>query len=399
MLKFLNLKPHAFGLDISDLSLKIINLQKKRGGFGLASIGETRIQEGVVRKGEIKNKNALVKSIKQALNEVKGKKIDTKYVIASLPEEKSFLQVIQMPKILKEDLKSAIIFEAENHIPLPIEEVYLDFQIIEPSVNYLGASSPLSVKDEPAECLGTSNSLSVKAEPAECLDHYDILISALPQKTVDPYVECLKAAGLKPLAFEIESSSVARALVKNETAISPLLLIDLGAVRTNFIIFVGRSLRFNFSIPVSSLKFTEGIVRSMKIGPKEAEKLKMNYGLEGQSTEQGKEVFNALVPLFVDLTEQIKKYLDYYQSHSANGHLPANGQTVEKVLLCGGGANLKGLPFLLSEELKLPVEIANPWINLLHRNKKEENKIPLEESLKYVTAIGLALRNMQKNGY
>lgn len=372
MLKFLNLKPHAFGLDISDLSLKIVNLKKKRGGFELVSIGETKIQEGIVRNGEIKNKNALVKSLKQALTAVKGRKIDTKYVVASLPEEKSFLQVIQMPKILKEDLKSAIIFEVENYIPLPVEEVYLDFQIIEPVV---------------------------KAEPAERPSHYDILISALPKKTVDPYVECLKAAGLKPLALEIESSSVTRALVKNETSLSPLLLLDLGAVRTSFIIFVGRSLRFNFSIPVSSLKFTESIARSMKISLKEAERLKIKYGFEDQSTEKGKEVFNALVPLFVDLTEQIKKYLNYYQSHSANGHSPLNGQAVEKVLLCGGGANLKGLIPLFSEELKLPVEIANPWINLLAENKKEKNKIIPEESLKYVTAIGLALRSVQKNGY
>ena len=350
-------------MDISDLSLKIIRLEKKGGDFRLASIGETKIKEGIIRNGEIKDKETLTKNIRRAIAEVKGKKINTKYVVASLPEEKSFLQVIQMPKILKEDLKSAVIFEAENYIPLPIQDVYLDSQIVEPVVDHL--------------------------------DHYDVLISALPKKTVDPYVECLKAAGLKSLVLEVESLPIARALVKNEVTSSPVLLIDLGATRTSFIIFSGHSLRFIFSIPVSSQKFTEGIMRSMKIDPKEAEKLKIKYGLQAsRATKEGGEVFDALIPPLTDLIEQIKRYLDYYQSHSSHEHLPPNGRGVKKVFLCGGGANLKGLPLLLSQQLELPVEIGNPWINLLDEGEKEKVKIPLEESLKYATAVGLALRGI-----
>jgi len=357
MLNFLNLKPEAFGLDISDLSLKIINLEKKGKDFKLASIGETQIKEGVIRGGEIKDKETLTKNIKRAVAGVRGKKIGTKYVMASLPEEKSFLQVIQMPKILKEDLKSAVIFEAENYIPLPIEEVYFDSQIVEPVVNHL--------------------------------DHYDVLISALPKKTVDPYVECLKAAGLKPLALEIESLPIARSLLKDELAPFPVLLIDLGATRTSSIIFSGHSLRFTFSIPVSSRKFSESIARSMKVDIKEAERLKIKYGLQTNASKEGGEVFDALIPPLTDLIEQIKKCLDYYQSHSSHEHLPPNGQNVKKVFLCGGGANLKGLTSLLSQQLELPVEIGNPWINVVKEGK------PLEESLKYATAIGLALRGIK----
>jgi len=363
MLEFLNLQPEAFGLDISEVSLKIVNLERRGGYLNLASIGEIQIKEGVIRNGEIKDKESLIKSIKRAIAEVKGKKVSTKYVIASLPEEKSFLQVIQMPKILEEDLKSAVIFEAENYIPLPIEEVYLDSQIVEPVVDHL--------------------------------DHYDVLISALPKKMVDPYVECFKAAGLKPLALEIESLSIARSLVKDELTSSPVLLIDLGATKTSFIVFSGHSLRFTFSIPVSSQKFTESIVRSMKIDQKEAERLKVKYGLQTQATKEGGEVFDALIPPLTDLIEQIKKCLDYYQSHSGHEHLPPDGQEVKKVFLCGGGANLKGLPALLSQQLELPVEIGNPWINILDEKNKEKPKIPLEESLKYATAIGLALRGIR----
>ena len=372
MLKFLTLKSEAFGLDISDLSLKIIKLKKKGKFLSLAAFGEEEIKPGIIKEGEIKDEEALVKILKEALTKVKGEKLKTKYVIASLPEEKAFLQVIQMPKMSEEDLKSAVIYEAENYIPLPIEEVYLDSQIVPPVYNHL--------------------------------DHFDVLIAALPKKTVDPYLSCLKSAGLRPKALEIESLAIARALIKNEVTTFPVLLIDLGATRTSFIVFSGHSLRFTSSIPVSARSFTEIISKALKVNLAEAEKLKIKYGLEekielkikDKKTEVKKErgeVFEALVPVLVDLIQQIKRYLEYYRTHASHEHLPPDGKGVAKILLCGGGANLKGLPELLSLELKIPTELGNPWINIPEGKKME--KLPFEKSLGYATAIGLALRGLK----
>src|SRR4030043_1477166 len=196
MLELFNLKREAFGLDISDLSLKIAKLKKTDDGFNLVSYGESPIKFGLLKEGEIRKEEELAKTIRDALEQVSGEKIKDKGVIASLPEEKAFLQVIQMPHIPKEDMASAVIYEAENYIPLPIEEVYLDSQIISPIENHL--------------------------------NHCDVLIAALPKKIVDPYISCLKLAGLRPRALEIESLSIARALIENETTDCPVLIIDLG---------------------------------------------------------------------------------------------------------------------------------------------------------------------------
>ena len=375
MLEFLTLKPEAFGLDISDLSLKIIKLkphsrsfpslrgEKEKKFFGLASFGEEKIKPGIIEEGEIKDEEALVKVIKESLTKVKGQKLKTKHVVASLPEEKAFLQVIQMPKMAEEELKSAVQFEAENYIPLPIGEVYLDSQIVPPVYNHL--------------------------------DHLDVLIAALPKKTIDPYLSCLKKAGLIPKALEIESQGIARALVKNEVSPFPILLIDLGATRTSFIIFSGYSLRFTSSIPVSSQKFTEAISKTLKIDIAEAEKLKIKSGLKKESKEE-KEVFEAMIPALTDLIEQIKRYLSYYQTHASHEHLPPNGKGVSKIFLCGGGANLKRLTDFLSTELKIPVELGNPWINILPEPLKEVPELSFEKSLSYTTALGLALRELKE---
>jgi len=358
-MSFLTLKPEAFGLDISDLSLKIVKLKKKRGVLSLASFGETEIKPGIILAGEIKDEKKLAEVIKESLKKVKGEKLRTKYVVASLPEEKAFLQVITLPKMAEEDLKSAVIYEAENYIPLPIDQVYLDSHIVPPVYNHL--------------------------------DHFDVLIAALPKKTIDPYLSCLKLAGLKPKTLEIESLSIARALIKGEFTTSPVLLIDIGATRASFIIFSGYSLRFTSSIPVSSGSFTEIISKVLGVGLAEAEKLKLEYGLQFKKRE-GKEIFDALIPALTDLVQQIKRCLIYYQTHAAHEHLPPDGKGVSKIFLCGGGANLKGLTDFLTLQLKIPTELGNPWVNILSEPQKGMPELSLEKSLSYTTALGLALK-------
>ena len=323
MLDYLTLSPDVFGIDVSDLSLKIIKLKKKSDFLALASFGETEIKPGIIERGEIKDENALSEIIKKALSKVKGEKIKTKYLAASLPEEGSFMQVIQMPFMSKEEMERAVYFEAENYIPMPIDSVYLDAQIVKPVSNHL--------------------------------DHIDVLIAALPKKTVDSYLSSFKKAGFTPLIFEIESQAIARALVSRENSPEPILLIDLGASRTSFIIFSGHSLRFTTTMPI---------------------------------------IVSKKNPNFNELAGQISKYLDYYQNHSGHEHLSSDGKMVKKIILCGGGANLKGLGGFISEKLALQVIAGNPWTNILPRPLLEVPELSYEESLRYTTALGLALRGV-----
>jgi type IV pilus assembly protein PilM len=374
MLEFLTLKPDAFGLDITDTSLKITNFKRKGKFLKLTSYLKEEIKPGVIEEGEVKDEDSLVKAVKESIRKVKGEKLLTNYVIASLPEEKAFLEVIQMPKLKEEELKEAVYFEAENYIPLPINEVYLDFQIVQPVFNHL--------------------------------DHTDILIAALPRKTIDPYVAVLAKAGLHPKVLEIESLAVCRAIIKNEISSHPLLLIDLGANRTGFMIFSGYSLRFTSVLPISARQFTQAISQVLKVSFQEAEELKIKYGLEKRyrmkiqdgterEIEPGK-IFEILLPGLDNLVSQIKKYLDYYQTHITHEHLPPDGKGIKKVLLCGGGANLKGITEFLSIQLRTPVELANPWTNILEIPFKELPELSYEKSLEYTTALGLALRGVKE---
>jgi len=359
MLKFLALEKEAFGLDLNDLSLKIVKLKRKHGSFSLVSYNEAKIAPGIIEGGVIKDENSLAKIIKSACHAIKGKRLKTKYVVASLPEEKSFLQVIQIPEMSEEELKLAVPLQAENYIPLQIEEVYLDFQTVAPIKNNL--------------------------------NHPEVLIVATPQKIVDSYFSCLKKAGLKPLIFEAESQAIARALVKKETSPSLLVLVDFGENNTDFAIFSGNSLRFTCSIPISSKMLTEAISKSLKTDFHEAEKFKIEYGLkDGKANIKATRVCKIITPILEDLIAQIKKYLNFYRNHSSYEYLLPEGKT-EKVLLCGGGAELKGLAEFMAEKLNIPVELGHPLINFL--SKKPKNIIK-KNLISFTTAIGLALRQV-----
>lgn len=363
MLEFLTTHLAAFGLDISDLSVKVAQLQKGKGGFFLSSFGEFSVEQGIIERGQIKKEKELAEVLKSVRTKVQGKKITTPYVVASLPEEQAFLQVIQLPRMSREDLESAVRFEAENYVPYSLDTMGIDFQQVTPVVDHL--------------------------------NHTDVLLAALPKATVDSYVAVLKAAGLIPLALEIESSAVARSLVLKETAPVPVLLVDLGATRTSFIVFAGYSLRFTASITVSSVRLTQSIAESLHLGFQEAESLKVQYGLEDSVSASGKKVFEALVPALTDLTLQIKKHISYYESHAGHEHLERPVSTIQKIILCGGGANLKGITQFLVGELHKEVGIGNPWVNILPTSLQELPPLSFAESLRYTTAFGLALRAAQ----
>lgn len=358
MLEFFNLQPEIFGMDLNDSSLKIAKLKKRRKGFVLESFNEVTIAPGVIKGGLIQNKEALTQVIQQACKKVIGKKLGTKHVIASLPEEKSFSQIIQMPKMTIEELKLAVPFEAENYIPLTIDNVYLDFETINPIKN-----------DE---------------------NHLHVLINVMPKSIIDSYVDCFKKAGLIPHILEVESQSIARALIKNGQVESPLVIIDLGISNTSLIIFFGGFIRFTASIPISSSQLTQAISDSLGVSVTDAEELKVKHGLNKKG-EQKYNIESAINPILSELVLQIKKYINFFYGHIPHEHSLSDIK-IERIILCGGGANLKKLPAFLYKELKIPVELGNPFINIIRQKPGRADTLPYSKILSFTTVLGLALR-------
>lgn len=347
----------SFGLDISTFSLKIAKLEKNGKNLRLVSFNQVKVPLGVIDEFKVKDEAKLASIIKEAIGKAKGAKIKERHVVASLPEEKSYLDVFRLPILEEKDLAGAVRFEAENHIPMALDDVYFGFE-----------------------------KLPIESEKQK---FQEVLVVATPKEIVDSYISCLKMAGLQPVAMEVECLAVARALTQKNVIYKPLLMIDFGETRASFMIFSGRALRFTATIPVSSQSLTEALAKKLNVGLAKAEELKCQEGLY-----QDKEVTEAMSPILMNLAEQVKTHLQYYISQ--NSKTTKTAVKLSKILLCGGGANLKGLPEFLSANLGLPVELANPWLNILPQMARatEIPPIPFCQSLGFTTALGLALRSI-----
>lgn len=361
------------GLDISDLSLKFIQFQKERDRyFGIQAYSEVLLPSEFRISEKIQNPGLLAEVLKKAFaRPLFGKALGSE-VIASIPESKSFVRVIQIPKMSEDEAKEAVPWEAEAYIPLPLSQVYLDWAILDRS--NLGLNSHTESQ---------SKLLTV-------------LISASPKDYVDDLVLVLENAGLTPLALEVESQATARSLVTHTD--ETVLIADMDTLRTSLIIYDHEILQFTSSLPIAGRGLTESIAQAYGVTFEEAEKIKQAQGID-PNAQKGK-LKKALLPVLNNLVEEIKNTIRFFEEHAPSG------RRIEKLLLSGSSSKLKHLPSFLKTSLAqkgatekehflrslpdLKVELGNPWVNVLQ--KGQTPPLSREDSLSYATAIGLAIR-------
>jgi type IV pilus assembly protein PilM len=296
--------------------------------------------------------------LKQSLNKPQFGRLDTNRAVVSLPESKSFVRVIQIPKMSDAEANNAVPYEAESFIPMPIDQVYLDWQ----KIGNVEAPS------------GLGNS----AEAGKM----NILMIASPKEFVDKYLEVLDKAGLNTVALEVESQSCLRAAfapARRETA----LLVDLGGSRSSLIMVEDGNLQFTSTVPIAGNTFTESIARALGVSSVKAEEIKNKVGIS--NTSEYPNIKTELLPVLNNLAAEIKNILKFHSEHS--------GAKVLRVVIAGGGGKLKNLAEFLAGQLLeagvAKVELANPLQNL--NITPSEHLNPLD-SLEFTTAIGLAAR-------
>jgi type IV pilus assembly protein PilM len=368
---------YPIGLDISNLSLKLVQLKKTGDKIKVQALSKVNLPEGLFENGEVKNKDEIIKVINALINKPKYGKVTSKEVVACLPETKTFVKLIEVKKT-KEDISKIIEAEIEKHVPLGIDEIYYDWQLI---------------KDFPDKQL--------------------ILIGAAPRDIVNQYTDLLDGAKLSITALEIEPVSLCRCLLAEEhykfkgEHNKNYGIIDIGAKRSNMTVYSGNTILFAFSMPISGNKITEEIAKTLKIDIKKAEKAKIICGLD-ESMAQGI-IKDLLYGMIKELIAKINNSIMFY-----NHHFHDYGP-IDKILLCGGGANIKNLDKIINEYISIKVEQGDALINLNENREKiskilsethslsanlspkiknKTSKVTQDTSITYATSIGLALRGV-----
>lgn len=359
--KIINYFPRPFGLDISDLSLKAAWIEEEGGGRVFRSYASVSLPTGAVIDGEIKDADAVVRALEQITRQGKPRAIRAKKVVCSLPEIKAFLRIISLPKMAEEEVEAAIKWEIEANIPLPIDQVYYDWQVLREGV-FLDRAKDKTL----------------------------VLVVAVARSVVDDFYMVLDRAGFEVVGMETEAVAQARSLLLNLPGTSrdfsrTTLIVDIGDRRTSFFVCVGNVPCFTSSVPLSSQGITDAISKELKISFEDAEKIKLSRGI-GSFTDDNP-LYRAAQPVLDSLVSEMQKSIDFYLSNLEYSN------AVDAVILCGGGANMRGLIPYLTWKLGRKVELGDPWINVGLGG--DIPPIDRNRSVQYSTAIGLGLPNIE----
>ena len=334
------------GLDIGSRTIKAAEIDRSGDKFYLKAagvVGYSGPQMEAVQ--EDKDIAAIAGAVRKLFNDAK---IASKNVSIALPEPQVFTRMIKFPSLSDQEIASAVKWEAEQYIAIPLNEAIVQHQILER-------------RDT--------------ATPPEV----SVLLVAAPRVLVEKYIKVANAAKLSVVGVETEMLSVVRSLAPmNQTA----LLIDFGARSTDLAIAKNGNLAFSRSIPTAGEAFTRAIAQSLGVAPAQAEEYKRTYGLSASQLE-GK-VGAAVDPIFRVVAEEIKKAIHFYQTEE-------KGEVPTSLILSGGTAGMPEATVRLTKILGMEVVIGNPFAKLSVDAKTSQSLAPYAPL--YSIAVGLAMRS------
>ncbi|HVY36132.1 MAG TPA: pilus assembly protein PilM [Candidatus Paceibacterota bacterium] len=334
----------AVGLDFSDSTMRFVKLKETVHGFLPEKFSELAIPEGCMQGGRIIDEGKWIEFLKQVRTTHK-----LKYVRVAMPESQTYSFVLTLDPAAAQDIRSAIELVLEDNIPLKAPETVFDYHII----------------------TQTDTAIIVQ-------------VLAVAEMTTQNYCNSFLTAGLVPVSFELDGQATARAVIKPHDNNS-YMVVDFGAHRTGITIITHNTAVFTSTVEFGGKALIAILQKGLNISEEEAQHLKREYGLS--AIGEHKDIFDLLVGGVSTLKDEInRRYVYWHERKEQYGAFP----NIETIYLTGGHSNLAGLADYLSVSLRLSVVQVNPWINCV----SFEDEIPemsYEESMSYVTAIGLAL--------
>lgn len=348
----------AFGIDVSDYSVELLALENISGSVRATSYARKVLARGVVEDGNIHNAGKLVNILDKLFDEAVPVSPRGRRVIASLPESKTFIHVFSVPRDLKDkELAQLVRSEAKKLIPIEEKHLYYDFWV--------------------DRAYG---------------DKADVLYAASERRLVDDFSAVFSQAGFELVALDLESASIARAILREAAPEDTVCILDIGARTANFTIYRNGLIRFSGTVFMGGIHFTQELSQKLNILPERAEALKREVGLDPER-EDGK-VMLVLQSIFQKLIVEIKEITAFYEKRTK--------QRIQRGFLVGGSSLVPGLVDYLNQNMKIKFMLADPWHGIIMPDAsqpQETDELSLSEShpVMFTNVIGLALRGLEKN--
>jgi len=348
----------ALGLDIGTSSVKAVQLKKAPTGPELIAYAIAPLPRTAVEEGNIKDPQTVVAVIKEML---KTSKIRPERNFASISGQNVIMRFTKLPVMTPDELDQTVRIEAEQYVPYAIEEVSITHAVLNEITEEEGGGK------------------------------YSILLVVAQKELVNSYLEVLKSSGVQAEIVDVDTIAAINALENSimETAGSQeggevVAIIDTGARTTNISVLKSGILMFTRNIPIAGNQVTQALMK-MNQEFDQAEAIKIQEGEVAIGDTGGDEVAGLVKDTVEELASEIRRSFDYFKAQSRE-------PLIHKIILSGGGANLKSFNTYLSNELGVDVSMGNPLqgVNVT----VPETDILYNNLQQFTVAIGLALRGV-----
>ncbi|BDP42490.1 pilus assembly protein PilM [Deinococcus aetherius] len=390
--RLLNPRPAAIGVEIGTSAIKVVALRPGSPPvLSHAVMIPTPI--GSMRDGLVVEPQAVAGELKALLAE---HRITARHAVTAVPNQSVVTRNIMVPRMERKDLQEAIKWEAERYIPYPIEEVSLDFDLLD---------DPATIPED---------------------GQMEVVIAAAPSEAVTRQVEVLRLAGLEPTVVDLKSFAALRALrgsllgehltaasTVDGTTVAGLspggevgLVLEIGASSSVISLVRGERVLMARNIGVSADDFTTALQKAFDLDFGAAEEVKLGYATATTPTEDEEDllnfdlareqysparVFEVVRPVLGDLITEIRRSLEFYRVQSGD-------VVVDRTLLAGGGAKLRGLASAIGDALGFRVEVASPWLSVQTDGANVDGGYLQTHAAEFTVPLGLALRGVPGRG-
>lgn len=355
-------KQSYLGIDIGGGGIKLVELRNEKGRARLATYGFTEREPGA-------EGTQLVDSLKETAELLKKialkARVSTMRGVAGLPISSVFNAVVTVPRATEKEIKDAVMVQAKKLIPVPLEEMVLDYKVI---------AMPMRPGQPPAP---------VKAKGDET-KNAQVLITGAAKAMVQKYVAVFRLAGIELVSLETETFALIRSLIGKDTATT--MIVDIGAVRTNIIIVENGIPYVTRSLDMGGLTLTKAVAAALGVELGVAERTKCDAkGLQQLYPSQG--LPKAFQQTVATMITELRYSMSLYSGQEEGT------KTVEKIILTGGSSPLPGIVSHFSGQLGTKSYLGDPWARVVC---PDELRAVLEEiGPRFAVAIGLAMRDIE----
>jgi type IV pilus assembly protein PilM len=341
------------GLDIGSSAVKAVELKPAGKGYKVTAFGAEPVPPDAIVDGAIIDAGSVADAIKRVFDGNKAFK--SKDVCASLSGNAVIVKKITLPVMTENELAESIYWEAEQYIPFDIQDVNLDYQILDPGT---GPNSRGSM---------------------------DVLLVAAKKEKIGDYTNVISQAGWTPVIVDVDAFALQNAFEVNYglEAGRVVVLLNAGASAININILQGDQSVFTRDISMGGNAYTEAVQKELDLPFDSAEQLKKGIPVDGATYEEAQPVLHAVTE---NVLLEIQKTFDFFKASASADH-------IDRIMLSGGASRVDGFHQMVQERFNAPVEDFDPFRTVTWDSKKLGGEAA-DMAPSAAVAIGLALRKV-----